>query len=173
MSTLLNLTIQYASTHGCPARAQLRRWVKGALAVHGEAVAATLLLRFVDAAEGRMLNREYRRKDYATNVLTFAYAAPPPAPGKAGAARRRKTTAVTELQADIIVCAPVVEREAVEQGKSLHAHYAHLVVHGVLHACGLEHDNDDEAEHMERLERVALRRFRIADPYLSPAPPAR
>jgi len=113
-----------------------------------------------------MLNREYRHKDYATNVLTFAYQ-DPATQGSGGTrhSRKGKAPAPVELTADIILCAPVVEREAAAQHKALHDHYAHLVVHGVLHACGLEHEIDSEAEAMEALERQVLRRFRIADPY--------
>ena len=105
-------------------------------------------MRFVDAAEGRQLNRDFRGKDYATNVLTFAY-------DDAGAT----------LHADLIVCVPVVVKEAREQGKTISAHFAHLVAHGVLHAAGYDHDRARDAKHMETLEAAILARFRIADPY--------
>ena len=144
----LQLSVQYASTHDCPSRAQLRRWVRGALTLQG-ATHAALLLRFVDHEEGQVLNRDYRGKNYATNVLTFNY----------------QDEAGDLVSADIIVCAAVVEQEARAQGKTLHDHYAHLVVHGVLHACGYDHEQDDQASIMENLEREVLRRFRIADPY--------
>lgn len=142
-----NLAVQVASRRTVPERRQLRRWVAAALAVQGAADGAQLLLRFVDEEEGRALNRDFRHKNYATNVLTFPYDDPEAA------------------GADIILCTAVVEREATEQGKSLNDHYAHLVVHGVLHALGHEHDDETEAEAMEALERVALARFGIADPY--------
>jgi probable rRNA maturation factor len=112
---------------------------------------ATLAVRFVDAEEGRSLNRTYRGKDYATNVLTFPYDkhASPGAP----------------IEADIVICMPVLEAEALAQKKPLSAHVAHLVVHGVLHAAGYDHDAALDAEAMEQLERDVLARFRIADPY--------
>lgn len=144
----LALSIQVDDDAGeLPAgRAQLRRWVRGALARD-----ALLTLRFVGEAEGRALNAQYRGRDYATNVLTFAYedAAPPGEP----------------LSADIVVCLPVVLREAREQSKTPRDHLAHLVVHGTLHAQGHDHEDDDEAREMEALETAILRRFRIADPY--------
>ena len=149
----LSLTVQYAcnealSSPFLPGRAQLRRWVSATLECPAE-----LTLRFVDAEEGRMLNREFRgrgnekEKDYPTNVLTFVYTAPPHATG------------------DLVLCVPVVLREAAEQGKHVMAHFAHLVVHGMLHLQGYEHDSDADAEHMEARECVILRRFGITDPY--------
>lgn len=132
---------------GLPAdRAQLRRWVRGALERD-----AMLTLRFVGVAEGRALNEQFRGRDYATNVLTFAYD-DPPAPGE-------------PLSADIVVCMPVVLDEARAQGKTARDHLAHLVVHGTLHAQGHDHEDDDSAQAMESLETAILRRFRIADPY--------
>jgi len=146
----LSLSIQFGP--GVPAlevsRARLRRWALAALQSD-----ARITLRFVGAAEGRALNRAYRGRDYATNVLTFAYPA-----DETG--RPKHTTA-----ADIVVCLPVVAREARAQRKPLDHHLAHLVVHGVLHAQGFEHDDEIEAEAMEALETALLRRFRIADPY--------
>src|SRR5205085_3604061 len=98
-------------------------------------------------AEGRRLNREYRHKDYATNVLTFIYEERP-------------------LAGDIVICAPVVAREAQEQGKAVRAHHAHLVVHGLLHLQGMEHEASvNEARKMERRERAILRLLRFPDPY--------
>jgi probable rRNA maturation factor len=104
-------------------------------------------LRLVGQAEGRQLNREFRAKDYATNILTFDYSGPP------------------DLAADLVICLPVVQKEARAQRKTLEAHLLHLVVHGILHACGLDHESDDEADAMEALEARILARFRIADPY--------
>lgn len=142
----LRLAVQYATAApDVPARSQFRRWAGGALRR-----AAEVTIRIVDEAEGRGLNRAYRGKDYATNVLTFVYGARP-------------------LSGDLVLCAPVVEREAREQGKAPRAHYAHLTVHGMLHLQGFDHETDAEAEAMETLERRILRRFRIADPYAAGA----
>ncbi|VVE33144.1 Endoribonuclease YbeY [Pandoraea pneumonica] len=127
-------------------RANLRRWVQAAQLADAE-----LTLRFVDADEGQELNRSYRGKDYATNVLTFAYAQDESDP----------------VMGDIVLCCPVVEREANEQGVTLEAHYAHLIVHGVLHAQGYDHEEDDEAEEMEALETEILAGLGYADPYAS------
>ena len=136
-------------------RAQLRRWVAAAI----EADAA-LTLRFVGQAEGRMLNREYRGRDYATNVLTFAYDLPA---GPAAAAPPSERAPA--VQADIVICVPVLEREARERRIPLAHHLGHLVVHGVLHACGHDHEHDEEARDMEAREITLLARFRIPDPY--------
>jgi probable rRNA maturation factor len=133
-------------------RARLRRWVLAALQSD-----ARITLRFVGTAEGRALNRAYRGKDYATNVLTFAYA-----PAEAGGTAHATV-------ADIVLCLPVIAREALAQRKPLDHHLAHLVIHGVLHAQGFEHDDELEAEAMEGLETALLRRFRIADPYRNTA----
>jgi probable rRNA maturation factor len=138
----LALTIQRASRAAhIPSDARLRRWSRAALARK-----ASVTLRFVAEAEGRRLNREFRGRDYATNVLTFVY----DDDGLAG---------------DVVICAPVVAREARAQGKALEAHYAHLVVHGLLHLQGHEHEAAREAEAMERRERRILGRLGFADPY--------
>ena len=121
------------------ARARLRRLV--AAAIEDD---AQLTLRFVAKAEARTLNGAYRERDYATNVLTFVYQ-----PGVA----------------DIVICVPVVRQEAREQHKPFEHHLAHLVIHGVLHAQGYDHEDQPDAELMETRERVLLRRFRIPDPY--------
>lgn len=144
----LALSVQIEPAAGeVPAdRAQLRRWAHAALATD-----ATLALRFVGTREGRRLNADFRGRDYATNVLTFAYDEAP-APG-------------APVQADIVICMPVVAREARAQKKALRDHLAHLVVHGVLHAQGLDHEDDDEAREMEARETTVLARFRIPDPY--------
>jgi len=126
-------------------RNKLRRWIQAALFAPAE-----LTIRFVDAEEGRTLNREYRGKDYATNVLTFAYT-------------EDEDSEVT--QADIILCTDVLQREAAEQKKSVEAHAAHLVVHGVLHAQGYDHENDEEAAEMEALEVEILESLGEANPY--------
>jgi probable rRNA maturation factor len=106
-------------------------------------------IRYVAAAEGRRLNREFRGKDYATNVLTFAYGREP------GGA----------LAGDIVICAPVVAREAREQGKEVAAHHAHMLVHGLLHLQGLDHERARDARRMERREREILARLGFGDPY--------
>jgi probable rRNA maturation factor len=138
----LELAIQYAvDKSGLPGRAQLRRWAKAALA--HDAVAT---LRIVDADEGRQLNRDYRDKDYATNVLTFEYGGDP-------------------MSGDIVLCAPVVASEAAEQGKTLEAHYAHLIVHGMLHLQGYDHEDEVEAAVMEALESFVMMRLGYPDPY--------
>ena len=111
---------------------------------------AEITLRVVDSAEAQQLNHQYRQKDYATNVLTFEYG----------------TDATATLRADIVICAPVVQREATEQDKSLEAHFKHLLVHGTLHALGFDHQNDDEAADMESLEIEILAQFQIKNPYL-------
>ncbi len=112
--------------------------------------AAQITLRIVDEDEGRVLNRDYRGKDYATNVLTFSY-------GEEDGV----------LAGDIVLCAPVVEKEARGQGKELRAHYAHLTVHGVLHMLGFDHETGHEAREMEALEVEILRRLRFNNPYES------
>jgi probable rRNA maturation factor len=126
----------------------LARWVQSALLGPAE-----LTIRFVDAAEGQALNRDYRHKDYPTNVLTFAY--------NEGA----ELDDDEPTQADIILCTDVLMREADEQGKTVEEHAAHLVVHGVLHAQGFDHENDEEAEEMEQLERDIMEALGYPDPY--------
>lgn len=125
-----------------PTRAEVRKWVRAA-----HPGAAELTVRFVDAEEGRALNARYRGKDYATNVLTFPYAREP------------------LLSGDLVLCAPVVLREAAEQGKAAAAHFAHLVVHGMLHLQGHDHEKAAEARAMEQKEREILARLGYPDPY--------
>jgi len=143
----LTLSVQYADPRlkeSVP-RPQIRRWIQAALFAPAE-----LTIRFVDAEEGRTLNREYREKDYATNVLTFAYT-------------EDEDAEVT--QADIILCTDVLEKEALEQKKPLPDHAAHLIVHGVLHAQGYDHEDEEEATEMETLETEILAELGFADPY--------
>lgn len=149
----LSLAVQYpdARLKDTLTRPLVRRWVKAALLGP-----AQLTVRFVDAEEGRALNRDFRGKDYATNVLTFAYADAAPEPGAADDA---------PTQADIVLCTDVLQDEAAAQGKPLLSHAAHLVVHGVLHAQGYDHETDAEAEEMETLETGILARLGIPDPY--------
>jgi probable rRNA maturation factor len=145
MPARLALAIQRASRmKGLPPDAKLRAWARAATRRFAE-----VTLRIVGEAEGRRLNRAHRGKDYATNVLTFVYESAPRAP----------------LAGDIVLCAPVLAREAKAQGKTLEAHCAHLVVHGLLHLQGHDHEADADAVAMERGERVILRRLGFADPY--------
>ena len=146
----LALAVQYADPRleQSITRAKLRRWIQAALLGPAE-----LTVRFVDADEGRALNRDYRAKDYATNVLTFAYN------------EGEEIGADEPTRADIILCTDVLEREAGEQKKPVEEHAAHLVVHGVLHAQGYDHDNDEEADEMENFERDILEALGFPDPY--------
>jgi probable rRNA maturation factor len=139
----LSLSLQFADKRHREQlpRHKVLRWLRAALDSDGE-----FTVRIVDAAEGQALNRDYRQKDYATNVLTFDYSREP-------------------LMADLVLCAPVVEAEAAEQGKTLQAHYAHLLVHGALHAQGHDHEIEAEAELMEAREREILAGLGFADPY--------
>ena len=136
---------------GLPSPASFRRWVEAALHGAKRRRATELSIRIVDADEGRALNRDYRGKDYATNVLSFEADLPP--------------GLKLPLIGDMVICAPVVAREAAEQGKQARDHWAHLTVHGVLHLLGYDHIEDGEAEVMEALERRILARLGIADPY--------
>lgn len=146
----LELAVGYGlSRRGLPAPASFRRWAQATLA--GKRREAELCLRLVDAEEGRGLNRDYRGRDYATNVLSFPAELPP--------------GLKLPLLGDLVLCAPVVAREAVEQGKPLAAHYAHLTVHGVLHLLGYDHMAPAQAEAMEAEERRILAGLGIADPY--------
>jgi probable rRNA maturation factor len=152
----LELAVQYAAAAvGLPVRPTLRRWSSAALERD-----ARVTIRFVGAREGRSLNARWRAKDYATNVLTFVY------------------DDVIPLAGDIVLCVPVLRREARAQRKPLRAHCAHLVVHGVLHLQGYDHDSDAEAAAMEARETEILRALRYPDPYakaprLRAPPPAR
>ncbi|SHG37388.1 rRNA maturation RNase YbeY [Massilia sp. CF038] len=147
----LSLSVQYpdARLQESITRQKVRRWVQAALLGPAE-----LTIRFVDAAEGQVLNRDYRAKDYATNVLTFAY-------------NDGEEIADDEpTRADIILCTDVLEKEAAEQKKTVEEHSAHLIVHGVLHAQGYDHEDDEEATEMEQLERDILSALGYPDPYL-------
>jgi probable rRNA maturation factor len=147
MKPTLTLSLQFADKRH---RAQLprhavARWVRSALAQPGE-----ITVRIVDADEGRALNREYRGKDHATNVLTFDYQHTP------------------VVIADLVLCAPVVEDEARVEGKALAAHYAHLLVHGTLHAQGFDHEDEREARVMEARESELMQALGLPDPYRHP-----
>lgn len=140
----LQLSLQFADARHRPhlPRHKVMRWMRAALEAPAE-----ITVRIVGAEAGQSLNRDYRQKDYPTNVLTFDYAHEP------------------VVVADLILCAPVVEREARDEGKTLEAHYAHLLVHGTLHAQGYDHEADDEAEVMEAREREVMRSLGFEDPY--------
>ena len=147
----LSLSLQFGRFDGAAAhrallpRHKVARWIRHALATDAE-----ITVRIVGADEGQQLNREYRHKDYATNVLTFDYTQEP------------------VVTADLVLCAPVVEREAQEQNKSLEEHYAHMLVHGTLHAQGWDHETSEaDAQEMEDYETAILRELGFADPYAS------
>ena len=146
----LGLSLQFASRdavvaahRGVLTRARVRRWLAAALDTPAE-----VTVRVVGTDEGRTLNRDYRGRDHATDVLTFGYDRTP------------------VVMADLVLCAPVVEAQAAELGLTLEAHYAHLVVHGALHALGHDHESAPEADAMEAIERSVLQRLGYADPYV-------
>ena len=145
----LSLSLQFGKFEGATAhravlpRHKVIRWIRHALATDAE-----ITVRIVGAEEGQQLNREYRKKDYATNVLTFDYTQEP------------------VVTADLVLCAPVIEREAKEQNKSLEEHYAHMLVHGALHAQGWDHETSEaDALEMESYETDILQELGFADPY--------
>ena len=144
MKPTLSLSLQFADKRHRDTlpRHKVARWVKAALETDAE-----IAVRIVDADEGQALNKDFRKKNHATNVLTFDYAQEP------------------VVMADLIVCAPVIEQEALDQGKSLEAHYAHMLVHGTLHAQGWDHLKKKEAEAMEAREREILAALGFPDPY--------
>jgi probable rRNA maturation factor len=144
MKPLLRLSLQMPDKRHRAAlpRHRVARWIRAALEAPAE-----ITVRVVDEDEGRAMNRDYRGKDYATNVLTFDYGREP------------------LVSADLVLCAPVVESEAAEQGLTLESHYAHLLVHGTLHAQGHDHARPREAQRMEALESAILARLGVADPY--------
>jgi probable rRNA maturation factor len=144
----LSLAVQYAITaRSLPSRAHFRKWVRAALE-HD----AIVTLRIVGQEEGRVLNRNYRKKDYATNVLTFVFRDHAP------------------FEGDLALCAPVVASEARAQKKTLAMHYAHLTVHGMLHLQGYDHENDKDALVMERREAQIMAKLGYADPYQAVQP---
>ena len=146
----LDVAVNYAAPRaGVPAAVSFRNWVAAAL--KGRIREADLAIRIVDEREGQALNRHYRGKDYATNVLSFPAELP--------------EGVKLPLLGDLVICAPVVAREAAEQGKPVAAHYAHLTVHGVLHLLGWDHEHDKDAEAMEQLEREVLAELGLPDPY--------
>ncbi len=142
--TELALVVQYGcNDEQLPSRPQVRRWVRAA-----QEHPFRVTIRFVEAEEGQTLNRDYRGKDYATNVLSFTYETEPVVIG------------------DLVICLPVVLREAADQDKPVAAHMAHLIVHGMLHLQGYDHETGKrDASRMENKEREILARFGIPDPY--------
>ena len=146
----LTLSVQYADKRLSDVlkRTDIRRWVQAA-----QFAPAEYTIRFVDEIECRALNRDYRGKDYATNVLTFAYAEGEPVSDD------------DVVQADIVLCVDVLLKEAEERSMSVPQHAAHLIVHGVLHAQGYDHEDDDEAAEMEGLETEILAGLGMPDPY--------
>ena len=154
---MLKLTMQRAIKGArvnsqLPAKAQLQRWAQAAVSSCGLYTTAELTIRIVDEAESSTLNESYRHKQGPTNVLSFPFDAQIPEMD-------------TLLLGDVVICAPLVEREAVEQGKGLMAHWAHLVIHGVLHLQGYDHQTVVEAELMEGLEVTILSKLGYPDPY--------
>ena len=147
---MLELDLQLATEAPAPSEAQFRQWCE--LALRQRTADSELTIRLVDEAEGRELNHTWRQKDYATNVLSFPADVP-------------DELLDIPLLGDLVICAPVVAREAAEQDKALNAHYAHLTVHGVLHLLGWDHEDEKEADAMEQLERDILAELGIADPY--------
>lgn len=144
----LTLSLQFGKIADAPQhraalpRHKVTRWLRAALQDDAE-----ITVRIVGTEEGQTLNRDYRQKDYATNVLTFDYTQEP------------------VVTADLVLCAPVVAAEAAEQGKTLEAHYAHLLVHGALHAQGWDHDEDEDAQVMELRESEIMARLGFENPY--------
>ena len=178
----LSLAVQFASkAKHLPDRAQVRRW---GLAAHAKNSQAVVTIRYVDEKEGRALNLAFRQKDYATNVLTFVHDSVP-SPGGGGLGRgksaKRSSSSLRRAtyphpnppplgegalySADIVICAPVIAREAREQKKLVAAHHGHMVIHGMLHAQGFDHEVEADATAMEATEIALLRRFRIKNPY--------
>jgi probable rRNA maturation factor len=148
MKHKLSLAVQYASdARGLPTRAQFRRWATVALQRD-----AGITIRIVDEREGRELNRQYRGKDYATNVLAFVF-------------DNDKSNDGKPLAGDVVICAPVAAREAAAQHKELPAHYAHLAIHALLHLQGYGHENDKDAAGMEALESGLMLKLHYPDPY--------
>jgi len=137
----VKLAVQRASRAAhIPSDASLRKWA------NASGVRGAVTVRYVGAAESHRLNREYRRRDYATNVLSFPYSAKP-------------------VEGDLVICAPVVAREARAQGKGVRAHHAHMLIHGLLHLAGFDHERPREAARMEARERAVLARLGFPDPY--------
>jgi len=150
---------------GVPHARTLTEWASAAAAQRHAASVADLTIRVVGAAESRSLNRTWRGKDKPTNVLSFP-ALPLPRASRGRAVRGLSSSSPAPLPlGDLAICAPIVAREAREQGKATRAHWAHMVIHGVLHLLGYDHENDRDAKAMEARERQLLERFGYPDPY--------
>ena len=153
----LDVAVGYAAPRkGVPASASFRRWIEAALKGAKRRKATEVSVRIVDTEEGQALNLQYRGRDYATNVLSFPVELPPGVD--------------LPLIGDLVICAPVVAREAGEQGKKPADHWAHLTIHGTLHLLGYDHIDEAEAEAMEALETRVLAALGIADPYIEASP---
>ncbi len=149
---MIELDVQYASAAAdLPSAEQLQQWVQAALTAAAYNEPAELTIRIVDEEEGQALNRDYRQRDYATNVLSFPFDEAIELP--------------LNLLGDLVICAAVVSREAAQQEKAVSAHWAHLVVHGCLHLLGYDHMNDDDADTMENLEVAIMAALGFANPY--------
>lgn len=147
----LDMQLAVEKENDLPSEDELNQWATAALTLRTEHEEPELTIRIVDEAESQELNCEYRGKDKPTNVLSFPFEAPAHVP--------------IPLLGDLIVCKQVVEREAIEQGKTLTAHWAHMIVHGCLHLLGFDHIEDEEAEEMEGIERVVMKDLGFEDPY--------
>ena len=163
----LSLAVQFASkAKHLPDRAQVRRWALAAHGAHrlhgegGENCDAVVTIRYVDEKEGRALNLAFRQKDYATNVLTFVHES-----AVSPFVQRLPKRSSKNYAADIVICAPVIAREAREQNKPVATHHGHMVIHGMFHAQGLDHEAESDAALMESCEVAVLKRFRIKNPY--------
>lgn len=154
---MIEIDLQNACEAEIPARENLQNWAQSALVGDAKNQNWEMALRVVDAKEGQEINRDYRGKDYATNVLSFEFELPP-------------GLVVEDMEmpylGDLVICAPVVVAEAREQNKDLTAHWAHLLVHGVLHLQGYDHLTDEEAAEMEALEIEILAKLGFENPYL-------
>ncbi|EGR0742246.1 rRNA maturation RNase YbeY [Vibrio cholerae] len=151
MSIELDLQLAVENEHGLPSQAEFALWLSRTITPFQ--AQAEVTVRIVDEAESHALNLNYRGKDKPTNVLSFPFEAPP--------------GIEMDLLGDLVICRQVVEREAIEQNKSLQAHWAHMVVHGSLHLLGYDHIEDDEAEEMESLETEIMQDMGFIDPYLA------
>jgi probable rRNA maturation factor len=147
----LDVQIAVEKENNLPTEEQLNQWVRVALMKRTKHEEPELTIRIVDEAESQELNNDYRGKDKPTNVLSFPFEAPAHVP--------------IPLLGDLIICKQVVEREAIEQGKSLTSHWAHMTVHGCLHLLGYDHIEDEEAEEMEAIERTVMNELGFEDPY--------
>ena len=149
MAIILDLQLACTATD-LPTEAQFQQWLDAAILPFQDEAEVTV--RIVDAGESQQLNADYRGKDYATNVLSFPFQCPP--------------GIELPLLGDLVICAPVVASEALQQNKVLHAHWAHMVVHGSLHLLGFDHINDDDAGQMEAEEVTILQQLGVTNPYL-------